>query len=148
MLPMADIFCGLSGGPSPNGSESRVISLLEQLISNIKGVEYVYSTSMKEQGIGDRAVFVAKNWAFFSWKLFTNEINKHYGPNASRCYVSIIKTRAIDDVPILGLTLWSEITTITVNQIAQELEARLKKVNDVAITINLCRTVSYRVVLD
>ena len=49
-VPMADIFVGYPGA-SPTEVESRVIKPLEQLISNIKGVEYVYSTSMKEQGM-------------------------------------------------------------------------------------------------
>jgi multidrug efflux pump subunit AcrB len=47
----------------------------------------------------------------------------------------VVKTRAIDDVPMLGLTLWSEnYDDYQLSQMAQELEAQLKKVNDVAIT--------------
>jgi len=49
-VPIADIFVGYPG-VSPTEVESRVIKPLEKLISNIKGVEYVYSTSMKEQGM-------------------------------------------------------------------------------------------------
>ena len=48
-VPMADIFVGYPGA-SPIEVESRVIKPLEQLISNIKGIEYVYSTSKKVQG--------------------------------------------------------------------------------------------------
>ena len=49
-VPMADIFVGYPGA-SPTEVESRVTKPLEKLISNIKGVEYVYSTSMEEQGM-------------------------------------------------------------------------------------------------
>ena len=49
-VPMADIFVGYPGA-SPKEVENRVMLPLERIISNIDGVEYVYSTSMKEQGI-------------------------------------------------------------------------------------------------
>jgi multidrug efflux pump subunit AcrB len=49
-VPIADIFVGYPGA-SPTEVESRVIKPLEKLITNIKGVEYVYSTSMQEQGM-------------------------------------------------------------------------------------------------
>src|SRR5690606_17613281 len=60
------------------------------------------------------------------------------------------KTRAIDDVPMLGLTLWSEnYDDFQLGQMAQELEAEIKKVNDVAITHKIGgRERQIRIVLD
>ena len=49
-VPIADIFVGYPGA-SPTEVESRVLKPLEKLISNITGVEYVYSTAMNEQGM-------------------------------------------------------------------------------------------------
>ena len=49
-VPMADIFVGYPGASSTE-LESRVIQPLEKMVSNIPGVEYIYSTSMKEQGM-------------------------------------------------------------------------------------------------
>ena len=49
-VPIADIFVGYPGA-SPTEVESRVVKPLEKLISNIKGVEYVYSTSMNEKAM-------------------------------------------------------------------------------------------------
>jgi multidrug efflux pump subunit AcrB len=47
----------------------------------------------------------------------------------------LVKTRAIDDVPMLGLTLWSEnYDDYQLKQIAQELTDEIEKVNDVAVT--------------
>mgnify|MGYP000349295822 FL=1 len=49
-VPMADIFVGYPGA-SPTEVEQRIIKPLEKMVSNIPGVEYVYSTSMEEQGM-------------------------------------------------------------------------------------------------
>ncbi|MBS4066691.1 MAG: efflux RND transporter permease subunit, partial [Chitinophagaceae bacterium] len=47
-VPMADIFIAYPGA-SPKEVETKVSAPLEKVISNIKGVEYVYSTSMSGQ---------------------------------------------------------------------------------------------------
>ena len=49
-VPIADIFVSYPGA-SPEEVESRVIKPLEKIVSNIKGIEYVYSTSMNEQAM-------------------------------------------------------------------------------------------------
>jgi multidrug efflux pump subunit AcrB len=147
-VPMADIFVGYPGA-SPTEVESRVIKPLEQLISNIKGVEYVYSTSMKEQGMIIVQFYVGEDIERSFVKLY-NEINKHMDQMPEGVTFPLVKTRAIDDVPMLGLTLWSEnYDSYQLSQMAQELEAEIKKVNDVAITHKIGgRDRQLRVVLD
>ncbi|WP_452218602.1 efflux RND transporter permease subunit [Lacinutrix undariae] len=147
-VPMADIFVGYPGA-SPTEVESRVIKPLEQLISNIKGVEYVYSTSMKEQGMVIVQFYVGEDIERSFVKLY-NEINKHMDQMPAGVTFPLVKTRAIDDVPMLGLTLWSEnYDDYQLNQMAQELEAEIKKINDVAITHKIGgRDRQLRVVLD
>jgi multidrug efflux pump subunit AcrB len=147
-VPMADIFVGYPGA-SPTEVESRVIKPLEQLISNINGVEYVYSTSMKEQGMVIVQFYVGEDIERSFVKLY-NEINKHMDQMPEGVTFPLIKTRAIDDVPMLGLTLWSEnYDDYQLSQMAQELEAEIKKVNDVAITHKIGgRNRQLRVVLD
>ncbi|MDP5231532.1 MAG: efflux RND transporter permease subunit, partial [Cellulophaga sp.] len=147
-VPMADIFVGYPGA-SPTEVESRVIKPLEQLISNIKGVEYVYSTSMKEQGMVIVQFYVGEDIERSFVKLY-NEINKHMDEMPAGVTFPLVKTRAIDDVPMLGLTLWSEnYDDFQLGQIAQELESEIKKVNDVAITHKIGgRNRQLRVVLD
>ncbi|MCB4797838.1 efflux RND transporter permease subunit [Neotamlana laminarinivorans] len=147
-VPMADIFVGYPGA-SPTEVESRVIKPLEQLISNIKGVEYVYSTSMKEQGMVIVQFYVGEDIERSFVKLY-NEINKHMDQMPEGVTFPLVKTRAIDDVPMLGLTLWSEnYDDFQLGQMAQELEAEIKKVNDVAITHKIGgREREIRVVLD
>ncbi len=147
-VPMADIFVGYPGA-SPTEVESRVIKPLEQLISNIKGVEYVYSASMKEQGMVIVQFYVGEDIERSFVKLY-NEINKHMDQMPAGVTFPLVKTRAIDDVPMLGLTLWSEnYDDYQLGQMAQELESEIKKVNDVAMTHKIGgRNRQLRVVLD
>ena len=147
-VPMADILVGYPGA-SPTEVESRVIKPLEKLISNIKGVEYVYSTSMKEQGMVIVQFYVGEDIERSFVKLY-NEINKHMDQMPQGVTMPLVKTRAIDDVPVLGLTLWSEhYDDHQLNQIAQELTHEIEKVNDVAITHKIGgRDRQLRVILD
>ncbi|WMI70152.1 efflux RND transporter permease subunit [Mangrovimonas sp. YM274] len=147
-VPMADIFVGYPGA-SPTEVESRVIKPLEKLISNIKGVEYVYSTSMKEQGMVIVQFYVGEDIERSFVKLY-NEINKHMDQMPQGVTMPLVKTRAIDDVPMLGLTLWSETyDDYQLGQMAQELRNEIEKVGDVAITHKIGgRDRQLRVVLD
>ncbi|MAY23846.1 MAG: multidrug transporter AcrB [Flavobacteriaceae bacterium] len=147
-VPMADIFVGYPGA-SPTEVESRVIKPLEKLISNIPGVEYVYSTSMKEQGMVIVQFYVGEDIERSFVKLY-NEINKHMDQMPQGVTFPLVKTRAIDDVPMLGLTLWSEsYSDYQLKQIAQELTHEIEKVNDVSATQKIGgRNRQLRVVLD
>jgi len=147
-VPIADVFVGYPGA-SPTEVESRVIKPLEKLISNIKGVEYVYSTSMKEQGMVIVQFYVGEDIERSFVKLY-NEIYKHMDQMPEGVTFPLVKTRAIDDVPMLGLTLWSETyDDFQLSQIAQELTSEIEKVNDVAVTHKIGgRDRQLRVVLD
>ena len=147
-VPMADIFVGYPGA-SPTEVESRVIKPLEQLISNIKGVEYVYSTSMKEQGMVIVQFYVGEDIERSLVKLY-NEINRHMDIMPQGVTMPLVKTRAIDDVPMLGLTLWSEnYDDFQLKQIANELNNEIKKINDVSLTQKIGgRDRQLRVILD
>lgn len=147
-VPMADIFVGYPGA-SPTEVESRVVKPLEKLISNIKGVEYVYSTSMKEQGMVIVQFYVGEDIERSFVKLY-NEINKHMDIMPQGVTFPLIKIRAIDDVPMLGLTLWSEnYDDYQLKQIAQEVTNEINKVNDVSITKTVGgRNRQLRVILD
>ncbi|WP_282135503.1 efflux RND transporter permease subunit [Seonamhaeicola maritimus] len=147
-VPMADIFVGYPGA-SPTEVESRVIKPLEKLLSSIKGVEYVYSTSMKEQGMVIVQFYVGEDIERSFVKLY-NEINRHMDIMPKGVSMPLIKTRAIDDVPMLGLTLWSEnYDDFQLKQIANELNNEIKKVNDVSITQKIGgRDRQLRVVID
>lgn len=147
-VPMADIFVGYPGA-SPLEVESRVIKPLEKLISNIKGIEYVYSTSMKEQGMVIVQFYVGEDIERSFVKLY-NEINKHMDQMPEGVTFPLVKTRAIDDVPIMALTLWSEnYDDYELRKIAQELSGEIEKINDVSVTQRIGgRNRQLRVILD
>jgi|25_taG_2_1085351.scaffolds.fasta_scaffold01955_3 multidrug efflux pump subunit AcrB len=147
-VPMADIFVGYPGA-SPTEVEQRIIKPLEKMVSNIPGVEYVYSTSMEEQGMLIVQFYVGEDIERSYVKLY-NELMKNmdqFPPNVSQ---PLVKTRAIDDVPVLGLTLWSEnYDDYQLRQMANELRHEIEKVEDVSIVNTIGgRDRQLRVVLD
>ena len=147
-VPMADIFVGYPGA-SPTEVEQRIIKPLEKMVSNIPGVEYVYSTSMEEQGMLIVQFYVGEDIERSYVKLY-NELMKNmdqFPPNVSQ---PLVKTRAIDDVPVLGLTLWSEnYDDYQLRQMANELRHEIEKVEDVSIVNTIGgRNRQLRVVLD
>jgi multidrug efflux pump subunit AcrB len=134
-VPMADIFLRYPGA-SPSEVEARVSQPLEKIISNIKGVEYVYSTSMKGQAMLIVQFYVGEDIERSLVKLY-NELMKNMDKMPAGVMIPLVKTRAIDDVPVLGLTLWSEkYSDYELKQIGQTLTNEIKKIPDVA-TINI-----------
>ena len=134
-VPMADVFLRYPGA-SPGEVEARVSQPLEKIISNIKGVEYVYSTSMKGQSMLIVQFFVGEDIERSLVKLY-NELMKNMDKMPQGVMMPLVKTRAIDDVPVLGLTLWSEkYNDYELKQLGQTLTNEIKKIPDVA-SINI-----------
>lgn len=134
-VPMADIFIRYPGA-SPKEVEVRVAQPLEKIISNIKGVEYVYSTSMKGQVMLIVQFYVGEDTERSLVKLY-NELMKNMDKMPPGVSIPLVKTRAIDDVPVLGLTLWSErYSDYDLKQLGQTLTNEIKKIPDVA-TVNI-----------
>ena len=147
-VPMADIFVGYPGA-SPTEVEQRIIKPLEKMVSNIPGVEFVYSTSMEEQGMLIVQFYVGEDIERSYVKLY-NELMKNmdqFPPNVTQ---PLVKTRAIDDVPVLGLTLWSDnYDDYQLRQMANEMRHEIEKVEDVSIVNTIGgRNRQLRVVLD
>ena len=130
-VPMADIFIGYPGA-SPKDVETKVAAPIEKMISNVKGVEYVYSTSMQGQAMVIVQFYVGEDVERSLVKLYS-ELMKNMDRMPQGVTLPLIKTRAIDDVPALGLTLWSDkYDDYQLKQIGQELDNEIKKINDVA----------------
>ena len=106
IVPMVDVLVQMPGA-TPGDVEQRVTRPLEQLMWEVPGVEYVYSTSAFGQsmvivrfmvGQGEEAALVRLNQ-----KLAANV--DRIPPGATG---PIVKPRSIDNVPIMAVTLWSE----------------------------------------
>lgn len=147
-VPMADIFIGYPGA-EPKEVETKVAAPMEKIISNIKGVEYVYSTSMKGQVMLIVQFYVGEDIERSLVKLYS-ELMKHMDKMPQGITIPLIKTRAIDDVPVLGLTLWSEhYDDYRLKQLGQELTNEIKKLPDVSdVNIIGGRSREIKVLLD
>lgn len=132
-VPIADIFVRYPGAGAKE-VESRVIQPLEKLISNIQGVEYLYSTSMPGQGMLIVRYYVGEDIERSLVKLY-NEIQKNMDLMPYGVTPPLIKTRSIDDVPMLALTLWStRYDDFDLRRVATELSLEIKKIDDVSET--------------
>lgn len=132
-VPMADVMVGYPGA-SPAEVESRVVKPLEKIISNIKGVEHVHSMAMNGQAMLIVQFYVGQDVERSYVKLY-DELAKHEDMFPQGVYKPMVKTRSIDDVPMLGLTLWSEkYDDFELRQLAEEITSEIEKVKDVAIT--------------
>lgn len=132
-VPMADILVGYPGA-SPEEVESRIIKPLEGMISNIKGVEHIYSEAHNGQAVIIVQFFVGEDIERSYVKLY-DEIFKNINLMPQGAMAPLIKTRSIDDVPMLALTLWSEkYTDFEIRQVVEEVATEIKKVKDVATT--------------
>lgn len=147
-VPMADIFIGYPGA-EPKDVETKVAAPLEKMISNVKGVEYVYSTSMKGQAMVIVQFKVGEDVERSLVKLYS-ELMKNMDKMPQGVTLPLIKTRAIDDVPVLGLTLWSDkYDDYRLKQIGQALANEIKKIPDVSdINILGGRSREVKVLLD
>ncbi len=147
-VPMADIFIGYPGA-EPKDVETKVAAPMEKMISNVKGVEYVYSTSMKGQAMLIVQFYVGEDVERSLVKLYS-ELMKNMDKMPQGVTLPLIKTRAIDDVPVLGLTLWSEkYDDYRLKQIGQALTNEVKKITDVSdINILGGRSREVKILLD
>ncbi len=133
VVPMADIFV-MYNGASPSEVESRIVEPMEKLISNIQGVEYVYSTSMPNMAMLIVRFYVGEDAEESIVKLY-NEIMRNMDKMPKGMSMPFVKTKSIDDVPIVSLSLWSDkYDDYELRRISNELANEIKKINDVSET--------------
>lgn len=133
IVPMADVLVGYPGA-SPTEVESRVVKPLEKIISDIKGVQHVHSIAMNGQSMIIVQFYVGEDTERSYVKLY-DELMRHQGMFPPGVSQPLVKTRSIDDVPMLGLTFWSSTyNDFQIRQIAEEVTSEIEKVKDVSIT--------------
>jgi len=106
IVPMVDVFVEMPGA-TPSDVEQRITRPIEQLLWEVPGVEYIYSTS----GPGQSMV-VVRFKVDEPLEPALVRLHQKLAENADRIPPGVIgplvKARSIDDVPILAVTLWSE----------------------------------------
>ena len=105
IVPMVDVLVEMPGA-TPSDVEQRITRPLEQLLWQVPGVEYIYSTSGPGQSI-----VVVRFRVDEPLEPALVRLNQKLAANADRIPPGVIgplvKPRSIDDVPILAVTLWS-----------------------------------------
>lgn len=147
-VPMADIFVAYPGA-TPAEVEAGVALPLEKIASNIKGVEDVYSSSMDGMAMLTVQFYVGEDVERSLVKLY-NELMKNMDRMPRGVMMPLVKTRAIDDVPALGFTLWSDsLDGYRLRQVAEVVGNEIKKIHDVAqVNVIGGQSRSINVVLD
>ncbi len=132
-VPMADVFVSMPGA-SAKDVEQRVTAPMEKLIKELPGVEYIYSTSRPGSSLVIVRFLVGQKTEDAVVQLY-NKLYANFDKIPSGVSQPLIKSRSIDDVPILTLTLWGEQSTGgQLRQIAAQLDEQIKQVPDVSET--------------
>ena len=133
VVPMLDVFVQMPGA-SPEEISQRVSLPMEKLLREVPGVEYIYSISQPGMSMLIVRFYVGSK----EEDAIVQTYNKLYSnfdgipPGVSQ---PIIKTRSINDVPIVALTLWGQnYDSYHLRRIAGELENSLKQLDDVSET--------------
>ncbi len=111
IVPMVDVFVEMPGA-TPADVEQRVTRPMEQLLWEVPGVEYVYSTSSAGQ-----SMVVVRFKVGEAEEAALVRLNQKLAANADRIPPGVIgpivKPRSIDDVPILAVTCGRRATATT-----------------------------------
>jgi multidrug efflux pump subunit AcrB len=133
VVPMLDVFVQMPGA-TPEEVSQRVSLPMEKLLREVRGVEYVYSISQPGMSMLIVRFYVGSK----EEDAIVQTYNKLYSnfdripPGVSQ---PIIKSRSINDVPIMALTLWGKnYDSYHLRRIAGELENSLKQLDDVSET--------------
>jgi multidrug efflux pump subunit AcrB len=130
VVPMADVHVEAPGLPADE-VERQISTRLEKLLSQVDGVEHVYSLSRPGRAVVTVRFHVGEDREDSLVKIY-NKIysNTDQVPPAVRSWV--VKPIEIDDVPIVIATLWSErpdeVDDFELRRIAEELEIELQAV--------------------
>lgn len=130
VVPMADIVVSAPGLSSTQMS-SQVTEPVERLVSQIDGVEYVYSQSNRDHAIITVRFYVGEERESSLVKLY-NKLYSHQDEIPSFVTNWAIKPVEIDDVPIVVAALYStdpqQVDSFTLRRVAEESTQRLKAI--------------------
>ncbi len=133
VVPMIDVFVE-APGLSAVEVEERVTSPMEKLLWEIPGVEYIYSTSRPGQSLAVVRFLVGQDAEESIFKTY-NKLYANLDRIPPGVSMPLLKSRSIDDVPILALTFWSEKHDgFMLRRIAAEVEDAVKQIEEVSET--------------
>lgn len=150
-VTMANVLIAYPGA-SAQDVANTVSTPAEQVLSQIAGVDHVYSVSQPGMAVISVQFKVGEQHVPSLVKLY-DVINSHadWLPPTLGVGKPIIKAKGIDDVPILAVTLWREQPAggVALTQVAHAIESELKRVKGTREVITLGGTPRVvRVLLD
>ena len=130
-VTMANVMVAYPGASAKDVAQT-VATPAEQVLSQIAGVEHVYSVAQPGMAIITVQFKVGEEHVRSLVKLY-DVVHAHadWLPPTLGVSQPIIKAKGIDDVPVVGLTLWREQAAgggIALTQVAHAIEAELKRV--------------------
>lgn len=132
-VTFANVFIPFPGATAAE-VESLVSTPAEQVLSEISGLDHIYSVSQPGMSILTVQYKVGEERSQAIVRLY-NKIfsNQDWLPQNLGVGQPIIKPKGIDDVPIVSVTLWSKNENKTVSdltRVAHSIEAEIKRVAD------------------
>ena len=130
-VTFADVFI-----PFPGASASEIEHLVaipaEQVLSEIKGIDHVYSVSRPGLAVITVQYEVGEERTDAVVRLFSKVLsNQDWLPQNLGVGAPIVKPKGIDDVPIITATLWSKDSdkgAFELGQVAHAIEQEIKRV--------------------
>jgi len=133
VVPMLDVLIQMPGASAEEVAQ-RVSLPTEKLLRDVPGVEYTYSISHPGMSMLVVRFYVGTKEENAIVETY-NKLYSNFDRNPPGVSQPIIKVRAIDDVPILALTLWGkDYDSYHLRRIAGELENSLKPLDGVSET--------------
>jgi len=131
VVPMVDVFVGLPGA-SPAEVEQRLTRPVEKRLSEVAGVEYIYSTSSAGQ-----ATIIVRFLVGQPVEAALVRLREKLGASLdllpADATTPVVRARSIDDVPIMAVTLWGDgYDDAQLRQLGAQLSEALKEIPDVA----------------
>ena len=130
-VTFANVFIAFPGATAEE-VESLVATPAEQVISEIKGIKHVYSTSTPGMAVLTVQFRVGENRTDAIVRLYNKLYsNQDWLPANLGVGQPIIKPKGIDDVPIVAVTLWSANPAVgadELSRVAHGLETELKRI--------------------
>jgi multidrug efflux pump subunit AcrB len=132
-VPMIDVLVSMPGS-SAKEVEDRATRPMEKLLWEIPGVEYIYSTSQPGQSLVIVRFKVGEDIESSLVKL-NQKLQSNFDRIPHGVSFPLIKSRSIDDVPILALTFHSQTHDhLTLRRLVAQIDDAVKQVPLVAET--------------
>ncbi|MSU23781.1 MAG: efflux RND transporter permease subunit [Opitutus sp.] len=132
-VPMIDVMVALPGASAAE-VENRVTRPMEKLLWEVPGVEYLYSSSSPAASLVIVRFQVGTNIEAALIRL-NQKLQGNLDRSPSGASPPLVKSRTIDDVPVLALTLHSaKHDHLTLRRLAAQLDDAVKSIPEVAET--------------